>query len=73
MGEPAGVEGDVLKMVISLLTRDGFYKGQTEASFTPDIKEALVTWMHTNNFEVKEREDDYLFGSVYRYMLKQIE
>jgi len=29
---------------------------------------ALSDWLGTNNFEVKERENDYLWGSVYRYL-----
>ncbi|MHA1213430.1 MAG: DUF1028 domain-containing protein, partial [Candidatus Heimdallarchaeota archaeon] len=64
------LEGKVLENVIELLIKDGFYKGDKISSYEPVIKEALVKWLHTNNFEVKEREDNFLYGSVYRYMLK---
>ncbi|HUT79589.1 MAG TPA: DUF1028 domain-containing protein [Candidatus Bathyarchaeia archaeon] len=65
------LEGIVLENVIEILTMDGFYLGEETDDFTPEVREALIKWMHTNNFEVKERNDDYLFGSVYRYMLKR--
>jgi len=64
------LEGKVLENVIELLIKDGFYIGDKISSYEPVIKDALVKWLHTNNFEVKEREDNFLFGSVYRYMLK---
>ena len=65
------LDGSVLKDVLTILVRDGFYSGEpTATTLTPTIKEALVQWLHTNNFEVKERADDYLYGSVYRYIKK---
>ena len=67
------LEGPVLKDVLTILTKEGFYSGATTVSaLTPAIKEALVKWLHTNNFEVKERTDDYLYGSVYRYIRKAL-
>ncbi|MBN1328818.1 MAG: DUF1028 domain-containing protein [Candidatus Heimdallarchaeota archaeon] len=65
------LEGIVLENVIEILTVEGFFNGKETDEFTPEVREALTKWMHTNNFEVKERDDDYLFGSVYRYMLKR--
>ena len=65
------LEGKVLSNVLKILNAEGFFKGTTK-KFTPDVKDALIKWMHTNNFEVKEREDNFLFGSVYRYITKKI-
>ena len=65
------LEGESLEIVLRTLIDEGFYKGKTEKKYTPAIKKALTTWMHTNNFEVKEREDDYMFGSVFRYIKQQ--
>jgi len=69
------LEGAVLTDVLTLLQKEGFYQGTIEgvSSYSPTIREALVKWLHTNNFEVKEREDDFLYGSVYRFMKKQLE
>ncbi|NHJ48650.1 MAG: DUF1028 domain-containing protein [Asgard group archaeon] len=65
------LEGEVLGNVLKILNNEGFYSG-TAKKFTPEVKDALIKWMHTNNFEVKEREDEFLFGSVYRYIAKKI-
>jgi uncharacterized Ntn-hydrolase superfamily protein len=65
------LEGEVLSNVLSVLKNDGFYSGEDSKKFTKEIRDALIKWMHTNNFEVKERDDNYLFGSVYRYMTKK--
>ncbi|MBD3189288.1 MAG: DUF1028 domain-containing protein [Candidatus Heimdallarchaeota archaeon] len=67
------IEGEVLANIYRILVQEGFYEGEIPASYTSTIKEALIKWMHTNNFEVKERDDDYLFGSVYRYITKQLQ
>lgn len=67
------IEGEVLTNVYRILVKEGFYEGEKPNSYTSTIKEALSKWMHTNNFEVKERKDEYLFGSVYRYITKQLQ
>jgi uncharacterized Ntn-hydrolase superfamily protein len=64
------LEGEALAKVLSVLKNDGFYSGKDSQKFTDEIRDALIKWMHTNNFEVKERDDNYLFGSVYRYMTR---
>jgi uncharacterized Ntn-hydrolase superfamily protein len=66
------LEGEALSNVLTILLKEGFYQGEKSKKFTKEIKEALIDWMHTNNFEVKERDDDYLFGSVYRFIVKAI-
>jgi len=65
--------GDVLKTIKEILKLDGFYKGKIDTKLDEVTKEALQKWMHTNNFEVKEREDDYMWGAVYRFMQKRKE
>lgn len=62
------IEGDVLKVILDILILEGYYSGKHTNKYTPEVKEALTKWLHTNNFEVKEREDDFIVGSVYRYI-----
>ncbi|MHA1303320.1 MAG: DUF1028 domain-containing protein [Candidatus Heimdallarchaeaceae archaeon] len=62
------LEGDVLKAIKEVLAEDGFYSGTIDGTYDENTKEALQKWLHTNNFEVKERTDDYMWGSVYRYI-----
>ena len=66
------IEGEVTKNIQKVLKKDGFYKGEIDGKFSDVTRKALRKWLHTNNFEVKERDDDYLWGSVYRYMLKSL-
>ncbi len=63
------LEGDVMKIVKERLKIDGFYKGEIDDLYDKKTKDALRDWLGTNNFEVKEREDEYMWGSVYRYIL----
>ena len=65
--------GNVLKTVKTVLKKDGFYKGSIDTKLDDVTKKALQEWMHTNNFEVKEREDDYMWGAVYRFIEKKKE
>ena len=66
------LEGNVLKNVKTLLKQDGFYKGEINDIYDEDTKIALKNWLGTNNFEVKERDDNYMWGSVYRYIEKRV-
>ncbi|MFX1494149.1 MAG: DUF1028 domain-containing protein [Promethearchaeota archaeon] len=63
------LEDNVMKIVKERLKIDGFYKGEINASYDKETRYALRDWLGTNNFEVKEREDEYMWGSVYRYIL----
>ncbi len=67
------LEGDVLKTVKTILKTDGFYEGDIDAKLDIITKDSLKKWMHTNNFEVKEREDEYMWGAIYRYIQKRKE
>ena len=64
------LSGDVMKVIKEVLKIDGFYEGEIDSKYDDVTKEALQKWMHTNNFEVKEREDNYMWGAVYRYIQK---
>lgn len=63
------LEGEVMKNVKERLKIDGFYKGEINDLYDKETRDALRDWLGTNNFEVKEREDEYMWGSVYRYIL----
>jgi len=62
------LDGERMKVVKERLSIDGFYDGEINGLFDKLTREALSDWLGTNNFEVKEREDDYMWGSVYRYI-----
>ncbi|MFO7797557.1 MAG: DUF1028 domain-containing protein [Promethearchaeati archaeon] len=64
------LKGDVLKKVKEVLKNSGFYSGKIDGTYDTQTKEALTKWLHTNNFEAKERNDEYIWGSIYRYMTK---
>ncbi|MEJ2248847.1 MAG: DUF1028 domain-containing protein [Candidatus Lokiarchaeota archaeon] len=64
------LEGEVMKNVKEVLNKEGFYEGPVDDTYDANSKQALTKWLHTNNFEIKEREDNYIWGSVYRYMMK---
>ncbi len=63
--------GDVIKTIKEVLKLDGFYEGEIDTKYDDVTKEALHEWILTNNFEVKEREDNYMWGSVYRFIQKR--
>lgn len=63
------LKGEAAKIVKDRLKTDGFYKGDINEVYDENTKEALRDWLGTNNFEVKERDDEYMWGSVYRYIL----
>ena len=64
------LEGKSLKIVQERLKIDGFYQGTINGIYDVLTKEALSIWLGTNNFEVKEREDEYMWGIVFRYIEK---
>ena len=66
------LEGNNLKLVKELLRKDGFYKGEIDDYYDNNTRKALRDWLGTNNFEVKEREDDYMWGSLFRLIVKKM-
>ncbi len=67
------MEGDIMKAIKEVLKADGFYEKDIDDKLDTYTKEALQKWMHTNNFEVKHRDDNYMWGAVYRYFEKRKE
>jgi uncharacterized Ntn-hydrolase superfamily protein len=65
------LEKEVMKTIKEVLKLDGFYDGDVDGKYDEQTKESLKQWMHTNNFEVKERKDQFMWGSVYRYIEKR--
>jgi uncharacterized Ntn-hydrolase superfamily protein len=66
------LEGDNLRLVKKLLQNDGFFKGVIDDNYDNTTRKALREWLGTNNFEVKEREDDYMWGSLFRLIEKKM-
>lgn len=67
------LSGDIMKTIKEVLKKDGFFDGEINTKYDDVTKESLQKWMHTNNFEVKEREDNYMWGAVYRFIEKRKE
>ncbi|MFW9771357.1 MAG: DUF1028 domain-containing protein [Candidatus Thorarchaeota archaeon] len=64
------LEGEAAVIVKERLKLDGFYEGEINELYDEETKAALRDWLGINNFEVKERDDEYMWGSVYRYIFK---
>jgi len=69
-GDIIKLTGNSMKIVQERLQIDGFYKGKLSGTFDDSTREALSKWLATNNFEVKERDDEYMWGTVFRYIQK---
>jgi len=63
------LKGDKVKIVKERLKLDRFYEGAIDDKYDDVTKKALRDWLGTNNFEVRERDDDFMWGSLYRYIL----
>jgi len=63
------LKGDKVKIVKERLKLDGFYEGAIDDKYDEVTKKALRDWLGTNNLEVRERDDDFMWGSLYRYIL----
>ena len=63
------LKGDKVKIIKERLKLDGFYEGAIDDKYDEVTKKALRDWLGTNNFEVRERDDDFMWGSLYRYIL----
>lgn len=57
---------DKIQEALSVL---GFYKGEITGKMDEATKKALEEWMMINNFENKMRKDNYIWGSIYRFLL----
>ena len=47
-------------------------KSISDDNYDINTRKALRDWLGTNNFEVKEREDDYMWGSLFRLIVKKM-
>ncbi len=63
------LKGDKVKIVKERLKLDGFYEGAIDDKYDEVTRKALRDWLGTNNLEVRERDDDFMWGSLYRYIL----
>jgi uncharacterized Ntn-hydrolase superfamily protein len=63
------LKGNNVKIVKERLKLDGFYKGAIDDKYDEVTKKALSDWLGTNNFEVRERDDEFMWGSLYRHIL----
>ena len=53
------------------LRRLGFYRGPATGRLDEETLRALEAWMGYNNFENKMRRDGRIWGTVYRFLVKQ--
>lgn len=47
----------------------GFYRGEITGKLDDATRKALNEWMMINNFENKMRDDDFIWGTVYRFLI----
>jgi uncharacterized Ntn-hydrolase superfamily protein len=62
------VKKDVAAEVQSILRRLGFYRGDVPGTWDEETEKAFRKWAGYENFENKIRNDDKIWGSVYRYL-----
>jgi uncharacterized Ntn-hydrolase superfamily protein len=62
------VKKDVAAEVQSILRRLGFYRGDVTGTWDEETEKAFREWAGYENFENKIRNDDKIWGSVYRYL-----
>jgi len=60
---------DVADKIQEALRKLGYYRGEVTGKLDQETLEALKNWMLINNFENKMRDDGYIWGSIYRYLI----
>jgi uncharacterized Ntn-hydrolase superfamily protein len=53
------------------LKKLGYYRGEVDGNLNEDTIKALELWIGINNFENKMRSDGKIWGSIYRFLMKQ--
>jgi len=53
------------------LKKLGYYRGEVDGNLNEDTIKALELWIGVNNFENKMRSDGKIWGSIYRFLMKQ--
>ena len=61
---------DVAEKVQVALKKLGYYKGEVTGKWDEETEKAFVDWANINNFENKLRKDQYIWGTVYRFLLE---
>lgn len=64
---------DVAEKLQVALRKLGFYKGEITGKADEATLKALEDFIMINNFENKMRDDGYIWGSIYRYILELAE
>ncbi|MDX1534052.1 MAG: DUF1028 domain-containing protein [Thermoplasmata archaeon] len=64
--------GSPAEDVQARLAKAGFFHGAVDGRWSGESREALERFFHEHNFENKWRDDGTLWGSVYRYMQREL-
>jgi len=62
---------DVAREVQEALKTLGFYREEITSNWDETTEKAFTNWANINNFENKLRKDEYIWGTLYRFLLKQ--
>ncbi len=65
------LKADVALTVQRILKGLGFYRGELHGNWDEATEEAFRAWAGYENFENKIRNDDKIWGSVYRYLINE--
>ncbi|WP_243668691.1 hypothetical protein [Vulcanisaeta sp. JCM 16161] len=65
------LKSDVALTVQKVLKVLGFYNGDVHGNWDKATEEAFRAWAGFENFENKVRDDDKIWGSVYRYLINE--
>jgi len=63
-------KNEVATAVQRALKKLGYYKGEITGIWDAETENAFRDFMLINNFENKMRKDNYIWGTVYRYLLE---
>ncbi|MEB3859855.1 MAG: DUF1028 domain-containing protein [Desulfurococcales archaeon] len=61
---------EVAAQVQEALRRLGYYRGEVTGVWDEETEKAFTDWALINNFENKLRDDGYIWGTVYRFLLE---
>lgn len=61
---------EVAEKVQVALRKLGFYKGEITGVWDSETEKAFTEWALINNFENKLRRDNYVWGTVYRFLIE---
>ncbi|MCE4613558.1 MAG: DUF1028 domain-containing protein [Desulfurococcales archaeon] len=61
---------EVAGKVQEALKKLGFYRGEVTGKWDEETEKAFTDWALINNFENKLRSDNYIWGTVYRFLIE---